>query len=588
MGLILLGCGSTAGALSIHRLDYPMEESLGGNITLPCQFSGYKAPYLSLPKISVRWMKKTLEEEKSVYELNGGSIIQVRPGSYIPEDRVLRGDASLHIPNLQDTDEGEYTCHLIVTPEKATSKVTLLVIAQPTCRMSDSFLVMYPDTERSVTCYVDGFHPADVKIHWEKHSEVSYNGSDLDVNTCITAPLQTQDGTYNVRSLLYIKPMSTEEDGDIYSCVTIHRSLKDALTCNITLTVISTQGHNNMYLIMTIISGIISFLLIVFFAWVITLCLSDVSDIQKETGLIHMEENTLTCNISDFKLKDLTIKLFLETGTEDMTEVDSWSPEKHRETENDIEQTAALQDMSDAKGLRLEPVITSYLCLSKCVCKIHITPNIQVHHWAQLTLRVHHSTLKSSVYKHLLLRVESKVKVTPIRATEIKLNDEDWMELTCRMRSFYPKSIKVLWYKDKEEISAQHIKGTEEENGLYSAWSSVQCIVTEEDYGKIVKCKVKQRYTTKSITFILKKKAEPKLDPIQSNQESYEAGDSLELKFKIHSFNPHNIRVTWYKEDEEIPSQTNEPEDQEAEEFYVIGHMCHIVKEEDLGMIFTC
>ncbi|KAG8542502.1 hypothetical protein GDO81_022469 [Engystomops pustulosus] len=210
---------------------------LGYNVTLPCLFSGYDASKLAPEKLSVRWILKTSLTEKSVYEFNGGSIIQARPWSYIQEDRLLRGDASLYIPNLVFGDEGEYTCHLIVTPEKAISTVTLLVSAKPTCRLSHSRLDVKLDIEGSVLCYLDGFHPIDVNIQGVRYSKASANKSELNVDTWTKAPVQNQDGTYNVTAVMSVTPRSREEDGDVYSFIISHRSLKDDLTCNFTLSV---------------------------------------------------------------------------------------------------------------------------------------------------------------------------------------------------------------------------------------------------------------------------------------------------------------------------------------------------------------
>ncbi|KAG8536287.1 hypothetical protein GDO81_026714, partial [Engystomops pustulosus] len=232
------------GKLQIYREDSPIEALLGNDVTLPCQFYGNEVSHLDLSIVSVRWTKRQSSNntEQIVYFFDGKDITPDRPGSYVPKDRLLGQDASLHLPNIQFSDEGEYTCHLIVTPEKAISAVTLLVSAQPTCRVSDSRLEMYPGTERSVTCYVDGFHPNDVKIHWVMESKASNITYKLDSRTCTSVPVQDQDGTYNVTSVLSVTPKTLEEDGDVYSCVISHRSLKHRLTCNFTLSVKSPPG----------------------------------------------------------------------------------------------------------------------------------------------------------------------------------------------------------------------------------------------------------------------------------------------------------------------------------------------------------
>ncbi|XP_069823847.1 natural cytotoxicity triggering receptor 3 ligand 1-like [Dendropsophus ebraccatus] len=222
--------------LEIRRVDSPIEVSPGHGTTLPCLFYGYEAP-LNLSMVSVRWTLRTSEGDKQVYWFHGGDHTQTRPGSHIPESGLMGGDGSLYISNIKPIDDGEYTCTVIVNPEKAIGKVTMEVSAVPTCTVSDPRLEMTPDQQRVATCYVSGFYPQPVTIHWVKHSKASSSNSELDIETCTKAPVKNPNGTYNVRSIMAVRPRSTEEDGDVYSCVITHRSLRDPLTCDVTLSV---------------------------------------------------------------------------------------------------------------------------------------------------------------------------------------------------------------------------------------------------------------------------------------------------------------------------------------------------------------
>ncbi|CAN2391110.1 Immunoglobulin C1-set domain, partial [Pristimantis euphronides] len=166
---------------------------------------------------------------------------------------------------MQFSDEGEYTCSVIVTPDNVMSQVTVQVSAQPVCMVSDSILVMKPDTEKSVTCYVSGFHPDVVRIRWVKYTKASTNTSDLDINTCTKTLVQNPNGTYNVRNVLSVTPKSAGEDGDLYSCVIGHRSLTDGLTCNITLSV-QPVAEDNTYIIWIFVAPLLLslFLLLIY------------------------------------------------------------------------------------------------------------------------------------------------------------------------------------------------------------------------------------------------------------------------------------------------------------------------------------
>ncbi|XP_069823911.1 natural cytotoxicity triggering receptor 3 ligand 1-like, partial [Dendropsophus ebraccatus] len=311
---------SSDGKLEIRKTGYHIETLLGHNTTLPCLFYGYEETPLDLSTVSVRWTLRTSEGERRVYLFNGGDRIQYRPGSHIPESGLMGGDVSLYISNIQPSDDGEYTCFVIVTPEKAIGKVTMWVSAVPTCTVSDSRLEMYSDTERSVTCYVSGFYPQPLTIHWETYSKVSSNNSGLDERTCNSIPVQNPNGTCKVMSVLTMKPISTKEDGDVYSCVITHRSLRDPLTCNVTLSVIVPNDHTAAWAFggFFLAIGLICIAALIYYH-----CKTEsptISEISK-SDLIHMKENILTCSISDFRPKDLTVKLYLEKGTNNEREV---------------------------------------------------------------------------------------------------------------------------------------------------------------------------------------------------------------------------------------------------------------------------
>ncbi|XP_069824175.1 signal-regulatory protein gamma-like [Dendropsophus ebraccatus] len=246
---------------------------------------------------------------------------------------------------------------------------------------------------------------------------------------------------------------------------------------------------------------------------------------------------------------------------------------------------------NDLLGLRLKPVVSrDKLVFYKCICSIHIIPKFKGHHRATLSLDVHHPALKNPICKAQLLKVKSVPEMKPIRANQESYKVGDQLELTCTIDSFCPKSIQVLWYQDQEEISSQNMDGVEDGSGLYSVTSSMQCRVTEDDIEKIFRCKaVHQCKSFEAAQWKLEKEqTRPILDPIQANQDSYSAGDRLQLKCKIHSFYPLNIGVTWWKDQEALPPETYDLEDNEAGDFYVTACMNNTIKEEDFGKAFTC
>ncbi|XP_075693176.1 natural cytotoxicity triggering receptor 3 ligand 1-like isoform X2 [Rhinoderma darwinii] len=405
LGVIILLRSAAAGKLEIRRMYSHVEALLGHNTTIPCHFSGYNASDFHLSIVSVRWTQRTLENpEQRVYLFDGGKHTADRPGSHIPDSKLLGGDASLHIPNIQFMDEGEYTCNVITPPDEATSKVTVQVSAVPSCTVSDSTLQMHPNTERSVTCHVNGFHPETVKIQWVKNSKASSKTSQLDDQTFTRIPVQNQDGTYNVTSVLYVKPVSTDEDGDIYSCVIHHRPPTGSLTCDFTLSVtayILTEEKKPMRV------WTVSFTVVVLVGLVAVFCIyllyyknepPKISDIKK-TQLIDKKNTSLVCLITGFRPRNISISLYLKKGGTEKSLVGSWqSPGKG------MEDTPLITNHNN--DLTLNCFLSStHRGLFSCICAISITPNLNEHNGARLILEVEHEALTDPIFEELLLEV---------------------------------------------------------------------------------------------------------------------------------------------------------------------------------------
>ncbi|CAI9555180.1 unnamed protein product [Staurois parvus] len=167
-----------------------------------------------------------------------------RSGCSMEKTEILKGNAELHIPQVQFSDEGDYTCTVINTPEKEEGRVTLQVSVPPSAYLTPNDLTIESGSEKTVTCEVHTFYPKDVSIRWGQYRKGSSDCELLEIWTCVKNVLTNSDGTYNVTSLLTLNPKK-EDDGNTYSCIISHRSLRTELSRNLTLTVTEKQDNTS-------------------------------------------------------------------------------------------------------------------------------------------------------------------------------------------------------------------------------------------------------------------------------------------------------------------------------------------------------
>ncbi|PIO15877.1 hypothetical protein AB205_0007300, partial [Aquarana catesbeiana] len=208
-----------------------IEALLGQNVTIPCVLTDKYQPEkdldLNLVTDSVRWdMVSSNGNEDNVYLFTNGRHTPFRQNSIVEGTGFKRGNASITLYNVQQGDEGRYFCHVFVAGNKLIATRNVEVSAMPIVTLSYYEVTIAPGNEQSVTCYVHKFYPESVKIRWEKRS-ASSGSSALNRETCTSVPTETNDGTFNVTSLMSVKPSSVQEDGDQYFCIVSHRSLKN-------------------------------------------------------------------------------------------------------------------------------------------------------------------------------------------------------------------------------------------------------------------------------------------------------------------------------------------------------------------------
>ncbi|CAJ0956878.1 unnamed protein product [Ranitomeya imitator] len=85
----------------------------GADVTIPCDISDFTLGRI----ITVTWSKSEGGHKSEVYSFIPGRAVAFRDGARMEEGNIQRGNAALHIPQAQFSDDGEYTC-TVISPGK--------------------------------------------------------------------------------------------------------------------------------------------------------------------------------------------------------------------------------------------------------------------------------------------------------------------------------------------------------------------------------------------------------------------------------------------------------------------------------------
>uniref|UniRef100_A0A803KKW8 Ig-like domain-containing protein n=1 Tax=Xenopus tropicalis TaxID=8364 RepID=A0A803KKW8_XENTR len=615
-------------ALGVKTSDVPIKSPRNQEAFIPCTITDYGAGRVDPKLLSVVWKLKPLNgSEEQVYLYVSGTHTPTRPGSYISSD-LITGNVGLHLPRVQFTDEGEYTCTVIYTPNKAWGQSVLQVSVQPTVSLQYTDLSILLETEKTVQCAVGGFYPKDIKIKWVKRLSET-NCISLDKESCTGDTSGNEDGTFNVTSHLTIKP-SLEDHGIRYLCVIEHRSLDTELKLGFTLSVTEPPPEDKTtapvvitVCVLLITLGLCYFLYLKFLK-------KEPPKLSPITGaehLVHMNEATLSCQISGFRPKPIRITLCLQRKGGERMEIYSWDSEaqtdhsiKRKELSVPIElEREGLVGNGETnlpptqRALRVEmvPLIkTSKKHISNCQCTIRITPDIEEDDGAELTVRVTHSALRGPISKSCRLKVNGVPPTISDIVPPLRILNEEPVTLTCPINGFKPKPLSVTWLKvdsggreaellswDRGSTDIRDPKYShqmlETEHGEHSnAFISVLAMkpTVKEDHGAKYICRT-YHYATGSRadkTMEMLVSAAPELGPIQKSPEILYVGEEMTLSCRIHSFHPEPLKVRWYKGDELLASSTDQAHRGASHLLDCTSRATYRPSVRDIGKSFRC
>ncbi|XP_077309820.1 hemicentin-1-like isoform X2 [Lithobates pipiens] len=586
--------------------------------------------------IGVLW-RRTSENgtENDVYEYDNGEVTIFRRGCSMKNIEIPKGNAELHIPRVQFSDEGEYSCTVTNNYVKETGRATLQVSAPPLADVTPADPTIEVGTERTMLCEVHNFYPKDISIRWGQYRKDSSDCETLDIWACVKKVLMNSDGTYNVTSLLTLNP-KMEDNGNIYSCIISHQSLQSKLSRNVTITVKEREDTTGAVITAVVVTIVIVFLLGISGFIYIRVIKKDPPILSEITGndkLTDMNRTTLICQIMDFRPNDIEISVCMRrSGEEEMRTIYTWRSggplPPVRISRGDGGGDEEVVDMEEGRQLingsaghedrplqlEMSPIISKKkLGKFNCQCSLQITPSYDRDNGAELSVRVKHPALTSPVSVRRTLNVIGVSPNVLSIMTPERLTHDEHLTLTCPINGFKPRDLSITWLRKEKNLPetelvtwnsgnsgsntihskkySHRVKEKEHEDKSYSFISALTMKPTiREDDGVTYICRTVHPATDHrgDKEQILNVTAVPVLDSIVKTQEVVCVGEKLDLSCRIHSFYPSDIQVTWYREDDIIISQTTHPIQDSEGMYHVTSTSSLTPTMKDLEKKFRC
>ncbi|XP_062973283.1 natural cytotoxicity triggering receptor 3 ligand 1 isoform X2 [Elgaria multicarinata webbii] len=573
LGLLAVCLGGSvfqpAGTLEV-KTESQKRAHLHTDVNLACHIPGIPAPDLNTNKTAVTWYLETSGVKTVVYSVISGIHTSHRNGSRLDESKLKEGNAELFLPQIQVNEGGAYTCSVTVTPDKDKGTTFLELVAQPVVNLFPKEVTIERDKEKTVTCAVEKFYPSLIVIHWQKNSK---NASDKTVSAdyiCTGASVKNGDGSFNVTSKLRLQPTS-QDDGNIYSCIVEHKSFATHPTLNVTLKV--TDPETDSTLIIALCLGLIVVTVVVsgiVFNEYFRTRPPTITPIVGNSDLTHSEETELLCLFSGFRPKPLGITFFLKTGSE-KKKIFSW----HTTTAGDSEQGIPLIEHSDI--FRFSPKLeTKKKRTFDISCTIYITSDVKMEKF-ELLLEVTHDALPHGLHSETKF---FKVRALPLLdniccSTDVPRPDEH-LTLSCRIYAFFPETIKVQWYKGDEPFPDSSSEGRPKRgrDSLFFCYSSITFLPQAADSGKRFICKAnlqgsqqfkESSWEMKTLVF------SPTVSEIKCVPTEPVHGEPITLSCFVKDFYPAECDIYWKKDFKELTHatvMTEEPQQDTTSKLY--------------------
>ncbi|XP_041053196.1 uncharacterized protein LOC121283124 isoform X2 [Carcharodon carcharias] len=270
------------------------------------------------------------------------------------------------------------------------------------------------------------------------------------------------------------------------------------------------------------------------------------TDIVIPPCIIHEEVLAVTCPINGFKPRPLAI-----TWSKKRDNVTKEIVKLHPEQAEFIEGSETEQPKYAHSTTELEYEDRTHSVTSV----LHFIPTINEDHGAVYICEVTHPATASKICKEVNLNIKAIPKCDDIKLSpEIPIVDEP-AYASCRIYSFFPKIIKVIWKKDgillkTTNADSEVVFG---EDGLCNFISRLRFVPVREDIGKMLTCEFQHesiRECRKTDYALIPLVSPPLVGYIRCEPEFPEAGKEATIVCNAYGFFPKETMFMWFKNDE--------------------------------------
>ncbi|XP_048111404.1 uncharacterized protein LOC125302316 [Alosa alosa] len=540
----------------------------GEPITLDCHF---KVPSgTRRENVSVLWQfegSRAQLNKSTLFEFKAGNITQHSLGYDVNVNELLKGNAPLHLVCPAVTDEGRFSCVILVKPENYATTVTLHVSARPTLSLTEHATVLNGQ-KTTLSCEITGFYPEHLEIQWLR--QLGHKNEPVEVDVCTESPMPNPDHTYSQKSHMTIQGNKTENHGAVYICQIKHRSFNTPQSKTVRLSVVETPQNPVVLIAVTVVSSLVLVSLILGAAVIGYLYLHKVppsiSDINTPSVIYANTRADIKCTISRVNPKYVNVQWYMVLPHDPGNHDPPWGALNTVSLEP-LEGQALFSESGERKTLSLED-LTEHLRLhsddTRLVSVLSLCPTVSDDGGRYRCM----VTYKGQTYtRETTLSVKTQPSFLQISsAPQIPVLGQQ-LVLCCRMERFYPAQVQLEWWgPGGERLLGPVVQygPFSDYQGLHSVWSTTELTITTMEEGLVYTCRAyhssfpEPGYQDLPYRVNLKG-TPPTLKFIKCDPARPQVGQECSLSLCVEDFSPNALSVSWFRNGEPVPTGFSPP-----------------------------